>query len=150
MKHIVDNLPRWALTAMTIGEFPKPQMVNGGVMDVINIVKVEIERFKTITTIKNVSHTTIGNGGNGGMGMTSPSTVGDVGSPGQWLANIAAGGNGGDDGGDESGETGQEEVDNRGGGREDRNREFTLVNPRNISIPVFIGKNLNVTPLSTF
>ena len=109
MKHIVDNFPRWALTAMTDGEFPKPQMVNGGVMDVINMVRVEMECFKIIATnIKGVSHTTTGNGGvgsggNGGISMTSPSTVGEVGSPGQWLANIAVGGNGGDDGGDESG-----------------------------------------------
>ena len=84
MKHIVDNFPRWALTAMTIGQFPKPRMVNGGVIDATNIVKVEIELFKRIATIvKGVSPTTNGNGGvgfgeNGGMGMTSPSTVGDV------------------------------------------------------------------------
>ena len=33
-----------------------------------------------------------------------------------------------------------------GGGRDDRSREFTLVNPRNINIRVFIGKSLNVNP----
>ena len=32
------------------------------------------------------------------------------------------------------------------GSRDDRSKEFTLVNPRNINIPVFTGKSLTTNP----
>ena len=38
----------------------------------------------------------------------------------------------------------------RGGGRDDRNREFMLVTPSNINIPVFIGKAFNSNPYLQF
>ena len=44
MKYIADNIERWAQTAIQTGSYPRLQAVNGVMMDVTNMVKLEVER----------------------------------------------------------------------------------------------------------
>ena len=63
-----------------------------------------------------------------GFDVASPSTDATADIPGQWLANLGTGGNGG--GGSEGDPAEGEGVFQGRGGRDDRNKEFTLVNPQ--------------------
>ena len=154
MQHIVDNLSGWAEKALQIGQFPGPQLVDGRVVDVTNIVKVEMEKIKKKSEggTTNNGNGAQGSRGTAGFGMPSPSTDGSHESPGNWIANLAASGGDDGDGGDDNGPDNYEiaQLDNRGGGHTDRSKEFTLVNPLNISIPTFTGKTLNSNPYLPF
>ena len=150
MRYVAENIEQWARIAITIGIHPKPQAVNGIMMDVTNLVKVEVERIKMR---QDVGLATDGNGAKGsggisGVGMASPSTDATADSPGHWIANLGTGGNGG--GGSEGDPTDGEGMLQGRGGRDERGREFTLVNPRNINIPIFSGKSLNINPYLPF
>ena len=85
----------------------------------------------------------VGSGAQGAFGMTSPSTDVTADSPGKWIANLAASGAGGNGGGSEGDPPDGNGVGYGGGRRDDKSKEFTLVNPRNINIPTFTGKALN-------
>ena len=152
MKYIVDKLPLWAHQALTTGQFPGPQLVDGKLIDVTTMVKVEMERVKDSYSIgKGIAWSGgVGSGAQGARGMASPSTGATVEIPGQWIAQPAAsgaGGNGGGSGGDPAGDIA---VGYGGGRREDKGKEFTIVNPRNITIPIFTGKALNTNPYLFF
>ena len=155
MQYIMDNLSGWANTALQIGQFLGPQLVEGRVVDVIGIIKVEMEKLKQR-----------GNGVKAGsgkgaqcsrdtaaFGMQSPSTDDSIESPGNWIAQLATNGGNDGDGGDDDGPDDNYntiQLDNGGGGRTDRSKEFILVTPRNISIPTFTGKTLNSNPYLPF
>ena len=149
----VDKLPQWAQTALRTGEFPGPQLVEGSIVHVDNMIKVEMERIKakqhvskTINWSGGFGSGNVGARASGAFGMTSPSSAPDSEDPSQWIANLATTAANGDDGGSEGGPVGASGETYRGGGRDDRHKEFTLVNPRNINILVFIGKALNSNP----
>ena len=81
----------------------------------------------------------------GAVGMVSPSIDATVDSPGQWIAQLGASGVDGNGGGDGDGEPGDSDERAYGrGGRDDRGKEFALVNPRNINVHIFVGKSFNV------
>ena len=98
-------------------------------MDVTDLVKVEVERIKMRQDVGQTTNWIGGKGSGGvsGIGMASPSIDATVDSPGRWIANLGTGGNGG--GGSEGDPTDGEGMFQGRGGRDDRNREFTLVNP---------------------
>ena len=77
MKYIADKLPQWAHQALTTGQFPGPQLVDGKILDVTTMVKVEMERAKeSQSTGKGTAWSGgVGSGAQGAFGMTSPSTV---------------------------------------------------------------------------
>ena len=89
--------------------------------------------------------------GTSGINMASPGTDGTAESPGQWIAQVGAGGQDGNGGGGSNGDPmGGDELVYGNGGSYDRGREFTFVNPRNINIPVFTCKSLNINPYLPF
>ena len=159
MKDIADKLPQWAQTAMQTGNFPGPQLVEGCIVDVTNMVRVEMERIKTKTAkgpdpwqnYINNSNGGTGFGGAGGVNGGSPSINSSANSPGQWIAELAASGTHGNGGWGNGGEpTDSYGVTQGGGYGDDKRKEFTLVNPRNINIPIFTGKALNANPYLPF
>ena len=153
VKYIADNIEKWVRTALETGQYPQRQVVNGAMVDVASMVKVEIERMKNKPSVGQSSNWTGGNvaGTQGGFGGASPSTDATVESPGQWIGNLVASGSGDDGGGGSEGDpTDGNGVVYRGGRRDDRSKEFTFVNPRNVNIPTFIGKALNTNPYLFF
>ena len=153
MTYIANNIEKWAKIVMQTGVYPRPQAVNGVMMDVTNIVKVEVERMRLQSGAAQSTNWTggKGSGATSAVGMLSPSTDATADSPGQWIAQLGAGGVDGNGGGDDDGEPGDGDERAYGrGGREDRGKEFALVNPRNINVPIFTGKSLNVNPYLPF
>ena len=148
MKYIADNIEQWARTAIQTGNFPGVQIVDGVLMDVTNMVKVEMERMKQRNGVEQSNNWTGGQGSGalGGIGMASPSTDATVESPGRWIAQLGGNGGGGSDGDPNEGDG----IYQGRGGRDDRGKEFSLVNPRNINIPMFTGKSLNINPYLPF
>ena len=92
----------------------------------------------------------VGSGAQGAHGMASPSIDATAEIPGQWIAQLAASGAGGNGGGSEGDPVGDAAVGCGGGRQDDKGREFTLVNPRNITIPTFTGKAFNTKPYLLF
>ena len=83
--------------------------------------------------------------------MTSPSTDATAESPGRWIAQLAASGTGDNGGGGSEGDPNDNNGVVYGGGRrDDKSREFTLVNPLNVNVPTSTGKALNTNPYLLF
>ena len=137
-------------------------MVEGCIVDVINMVRVEMERIKTNkitildpwhnyypvtpTATRNWSGG-IGSGGAGGVNGESPSIDSNIDSPGQWIVQLATSVTNGDGGGGNGGEpTGNYGAIHGGRSRDDKRHEFALVNPRNMNIPIFTSKSINNNP----
>ena len=132
MTYIVNHIEQWAKTAMQTGAYPRPQAVNGVMMDVTNMVKVEGERMRLLSGVAPSTNWTggKGSGATSAVGMLSPSIDATVDSPGQWIAQLGASWVDGNGGGDGDGEPGDSDERAYGrGGRDDRSREFTFVNP---------------------
>ena len=67
------------------------------------------------------------------------------------LSGVAANGGGQDDGGgDEGGEPGGSTITNNGNATYTNNKEFILVNPRNVTVQTFSGTNLHTRPYMPF
>ena len=97
MNYIADNIEQCAHTAIQTGVYPNRQCVNGIMMDVTSIVKLEIERIRVKQGMGQSSSWI------GGIGRGSPSIEATAESPGQWIANVGVGGTGGNGGGGSEG-----------------------------------------------
>lgn len=122
MNCIADNLSQWAHTALQIEQFPKPQMVDNNIVDVINMVKVDMERIKANQSMGkgNALSGGVGSGALRGFGVTPPSADGEAESPGQWIAQLTASGANGDGGGSEGDPQDSNGMVHGGGSRGDK------------------------------
>ena len=169
---LADRIRSWALEVINIQNWPKAQMIGGRITDVTNMVQKEVERIikdnnngknitngqqqlmdvmRTQTSIEKrseamqVSPISVSSGGSNG---TSNNSVNNA-----IIANLGVGGNGGDDGDGDGGGVSADigninDRDGKGGGS--KRFEFTLINQRNITINVFIGRNFHTNPYMPF
>ena len=85
MTYIANNIEQSAKTAMQTGAYPRLQAVNGGMMDVTDMVKVEVERTRLNSGVAQITNWTggKGSGATSAVAMVSPSIDATVDSPGQ-------------------------------------------------------------------
>ena len=173
-----DKIQKWAQEVVNGGKWPKPPIINGAITDVRAVVAAEVERIKQRQQ-QNIDHddgndkmnsildaiptTTSGKQSSAALqnsptsmssnGIGNDSNIGDVGD--QILAQLGfgMGGNGGGGGdGDDHGDSNIGTIHNDAAGRANatRRNECTLVNPRNITITSFSGRNFNTTTYLPF
>ena len=172
------KIHRWAQDVINNGKRPKSQIINGTIADVTAVVAAEVERIKNrqqtninnddegdkLNGILNALHSAAGGKQNNAVLQHSPSSVSshsaandsnvdNIGD--QILAQLGLGmggnGGGGEDGDDNGGSNvGTTHNDTVGRTNSTRRNEFTLVNPRNITITTLSSRNLNTTPCLPF
>ena len=171
------KIRKWAVQVLETGVWPRPQILPGSITDVTGIVQLEVDKIRkekqhsdnigdnnddkfkdVLSTIQQVA---VGNDANtnaqnspismSSNDITNNSDISDIGQ--QILANIGLGtGGDGDGGGDDSGDGDNEAAcqDTATRINGSKRNEFNLVNPRNITITQFSGRNLNTTPYIPF
>ena len=171
-ENLQNIIHEWVMQVIQTGKWPKSVVIANRITDVIAVVQAEVTRIqnkqigdqvhedtndKVLQTVRR--QTFIEQQSNtiqaSPISVSSYGSGGDGGSPNERiLVNLGVGGQGngdkdGDRDGDGYGPGGNVEIgngydgDSRGGGP--RRHEFALVNPRNIIINTFIGRNLVLT-----